>query len=297
VANRRMVSSDIFEDDFFISLTMFERMVWIGLVVRCADDQGRLQDRSVLIKSQVFPADMVSPGEIDLALEKFREAGKIERYKSGDKSLVQILNWWKYQTPQWAMKSKYPAPAGWVDREKYHGVGGKVCNLNWDNKGGYQVATNPPSKRSSNPPSNIPPSGINDVKGNDEVKGEDEGDDELKDELEEEDEADSENEDKGTPQAAAWGGFSGPATIQEARDVQARIRMETSKMCRVTPMLETEIARIIYENPEKEITDSIHIAIRNGKPTWAYAMGVLKRKAETDAASVKRSDYIDAVER
>ncbi len=57
MANRRMISSDMFEDENFITFDDVTRLVWVGLIAKCADDQGRLQDNVLLIKSQLFPAD------------------------------------------------------------------------------------------------------------------------------------------------------------------------------------------------------------------------------------------------
>lgn len=285
MANRRMLSSDIFEDDFFISLTMFERMVWIGMVVRCADDQGRLQDRSILIKSQIFPADVVAPGEIEIAMEKFAEAGKVTRYKAGDKSLIQITNWWKYQTPQWAAKSKYPAPVGWVDREKYHAAGGKVITMNWDNPGGYSQVTSLDTNHVGNQDTNPDASGIEDVKGNGNGDGDCNGEGEVE-----------------TAQAATAADappvFCGPSTLEEGRKIQGRIRMAYSALIgKVTPLLETDISEAIYKYPEDWIMDSIQIAARKGVKTWAYIRGILNKKAEAAQGAITAADYAAFVER
>jgi len=41
MGNRRMISADIFEDEFTGQLNYFERLLWIGLFATVADDQGR----------------------------------------------------------------------------------------------------------------------------------------------------------------------------------------------------------------------------------------------------------------
>ena len=95
----RMISSEIWEDDYFIELSLLERMIWIGLLTCSADDQGRMQDNARLIHSQLFPVDDLDDALIEKALEKFASAGKIVRYKSEGKKLIQITNWWRYQSP------------------------------------------------------------------------------------------------------------------------------------------------------------------------------------------------------
>lgn len=172
MASRRMIASDIFEDDFFISLDTFARLLWIGLIVRCADDQGRLQDNAILIKSQIFPADNIDPKIIESLLEAYHQVGKAYRYVADGKKLIQIVNWWKYQTPVWANKSKYPAPANWIDREKYHAGEKKIVTRNWDLPGGF-------AKHVTNPVTNPVTNGLNEVNVND--KHEMRGDENTKD--------------------------------------------------------------------------------------------------------------------
>ncbi len=140
MANRRMIDSYIFEDEFFLELNITERLLWIGLIVRMADDQGRFMDNPALIRSFVFPIDDIDVTDIAGYLDNFEEAGKIVRYEAGGKKLIQIVNWWKYQNPQWPAPSKYPAPEGWIDRVKHHSTNNKIIVMNWDSEGGFQKA-------------------------------------------------------------------------------------------------------------------------------------------------------------
>jgi hypothetical protein len=137
MANRRMINSDLFSDDVFMELDDLTRLVWIGLIVMSADDQGRLQDNELLIKSQIFPMDNKSSAKIKSSLDTLEHHDMIRRYQKGDKNLIQIVNWWKHQSPSWASASAYPAPDNWIDREKYHAVGNKVVTTNWDTSGGF----------------------------------------------------------------------------------------------------------------------------------------------------------------
>jgi len=137
MANRRMINSDLFSDDVFMELDDLTRLVWIGLIVMSADDQGRLQDNELLVKSQIFPMDNKAPAKIKASLDILEHHDMIYRYQKGDKKLIQIVNWWKHQSPSWASASAYPAPDNWVDREKYHAVGNKVVTTNWDTSGGF----------------------------------------------------------------------------------------------------------------------------------------------------------------
>ncbi len=133
----RMIDPEMWEDDFFVELSLFERLVWVGVLTGEPDDQGRFQDRAMLIRSHLFPDDDIDVQTINAALEKFSAAGKILRYEKGGKKLIQIVHWWKYQAMRWAGPSKYPAPDGWTDRERYHGQGKVIIERNWRSKGGF----------------------------------------------------------------------------------------------------------------------------------------------------------------
>lgn len=165
MANRRMINSDLFSDDVFMELDDLTRLVWIGLIVMSADDQGRLQDNELLIKSQIFPMDNKTPSKVKTSLYVLEQNVMIHRYQKGDKKLIQIVNWWKHQTPSWASASNYPAPDHWVDREKYHSAGNNVVTTNWDKSGGF-------NSLHSTLHSPLPTDGVTGLVGND-VKSED----------------------------------------------------------------------------------------------------------------------------
>jgi len=137
MANKRMINGETWEDEFFTTLTIFERLLWLGIITQSADDQGRLRDSAALIRSNVFPLDDITIKNIEDALANYSLAGKIIRYKVDGKNLIQIVNWWKHQKPHWAGASNYPAPDGWIDRERYHGADNKIVLKNWELSGGY----------------------------------------------------------------------------------------------------------------------------------------------------------------
>lgn len=49
MANKRMINGDTWEDEFFTSVSLFDRLLWIGCITKLADDQGRFRDDSDLI--------------------------------------------------------------------------------------------------------------------------------------------------------------------------------------------------------------------------------------------------------
>lgn len=137
MANRRMIYQDFFEDDYFGTVEIGLRLLWIGLIAAAADDQGRILDNSALIRAKVFMYDSdITDKQIDSWLDKLNADGKIIRYVADGKNLIQIAKWWDYQTPSWASESKYPALPRWTDRIKCHVAGGTIKNVNWDKDGG-----------------------------------------------------------------------------------------------------------------------------------------------------------------
>jgi len=171
MANRRMISSGYFEDEFTGELNYLERLLWIGLIVSIADDQGRMYDSTALIRAKVFLYDDIKDEQVESALNKLAKANKIIRYEKEGKNIIQIVKWWIYQTPSWASPSKYPAPDKWTDRTKYHAKGNEIIKQDWDKEGGL------PNHKTINLHSELPKqegvgidSAINDVKGDVNVK-------------------------------------------------------------------------------------------------------------------------------
>ena len=139
MSNRRMISADLFEDDYIYSVDYVARFAWIGLIVSCADDQGRFLDNPAIIYSKIFALDNdITIDKVESIISGFADAGKIVRYQINNKKIIQIVNWWKYQTPSWASPSKYPPPEGWIDRVKCHKQNKKIEIINWDKEGGFQ---------------------------------------------------------------------------------------------------------------------------------------------------------------
>ncbi len=136
MSNKRMITSDLFEDDI-CSESYFTRLLWIGIITAVADDQGRMLDNPAIMRARIFPLDNeVTDKQIIESLEKIGKS--IHRYSSKDgKKLIQIVKWWSYQTPSWASPSRFDAPTGWIDRIKVHVIGNTIRIENWDKEGGF----------------------------------------------------------------------------------------------------------------------------------------------------------------
>lgn len=167
MANKRMITSDLFEDDI-CSESYFTRLLWIGIITAVADDQGRMLDNPAIMRAKIFPLDNeVTDQQISESLKKIGKS--IYRYTSTDgKKLIQIVKWWEYQTPSWAAPSRFLPPTNWKDRIKVHIVGNKVRTENWEDSGGFICSVLPTKQDSSIDESEVK----SDIKGDGEEKSE-----------------------------------------------------------------------------------------------------------------------------
>lgn len=116
---KRLIPVDLFEDYFFGSVDYICRLAWIGIIVVCADDQGRFLDNPAIIRAKIFSQDNdIKDDEIESILSLLEAVGEIIRYKIINTKLIQIVHWREYQMPSLASPSQYPAPEGWIDMVK-----------------------------------------------------------------------------------------------------------------------------------------------------------------------------------
>ncbi len=145
MSKRRILDSRIRTSQTFSSLTYRQRDLWQGLIVM-ADDQGRLPGVVAFVRSVIWPYDDLLLKDVDDDLKVLEQLGCINRYREVEGEFIQLVNWWKYQQPQWAGPSDYPPPPGWDDRMRYHGQGHQVILFNWDKPGGFVDGYPPPPK-------------------------------------------------------------------------------------------------------------------------------------------------------
>ena len=263
MANRRMLTSDIFSDDIFMELDDVTRLLWIGLITICADDQGRFQNNDFLIKSQVFPADRKSPSRILKSLQILEEKGMIFCYEKDGKSLAQIVNWWKHQAPSWAAASLYPAPDGWTDRVKVNSKGNKVLMENWTEQGGFmEVHTKVPTQVPTAVGTEVPKQVVFKVK--DKVK------DKIKVKLTEEEE---EEEDA------------------RAEKIAGILNSYSDEIGNITPVIKSEITEMLDSGvPHEWFGLAFRECAANDVRTWAYARAIIVRWLSDGKVSDNRTN-------
>lgn len=273
MASRRMISASIFEDEFFGELSMFERLLWIGLFSACADDQGRFSANPAVIRSKIFPYDDVKLSDITRGIEHFSEAGKLHQYEAEGKNLCQFITWWTYQTPAWAMPSKMPAPKGWQDRAKYHKTPEKVITLNWDKAGGFSNEL--PSEPDEQQP-NVLHSGLS--RGIDELRRD-------KDDGEEDEEISRDT----------------TTTIENEEKLSEVVQSYQENIGVISPVIADLLKIATEQYPPGWIPDAIDEAVKNNVRKWSYIDAILKNWETNGRNGVKKkkqpkeragSDYI-----
>jgi len=129
MTKRRMIHDCIWQSESVATLTLRQRILWIGLITT-ADDQGRGRAHPGLVRSSIFPFDIVTQDDIVDDLKTIAASGMLILYESDEKLLYQVVNWWEFQTPQWSSPSDYSPPDGWDDHYRCH-INKKIHTLNW----------------------------------------------------------------------------------------------------------------------------------------------------------------------
>jgi len=102
-------------------------------MIATADDQGRLSGDPRILKAEACPMrEDINSTNIAPLLEELGHEKMIMLYNdsSSNSPIIQLCNWWTYQSQQWAYPSKYPPAPSWVDHLRYK-KGGKVLTRNW----------------------------------------------------------------------------------------------------------------------------------------------------------------------
>lgn len=95
MARRRFLHPGFFHDECLVTLEPIVRLLFAGLWC-LADRDGRLEDRPIRIKMQLFPVDHV---DVDAALTALADGGLVTRYTCDGRPYLQIRNFLRYQTP------------------------------------------------------------------------------------------------------------------------------------------------------------------------------------------------------
>ncbi len=97
MARSRQIKPGFFKNEHLVALPFSTRLLFAGLWT-LADKAGRLEDRPLKIKMELFPADAI---DIDAALNELANAPEpfIVRYESQGVRIIQVVKWEENQKP------------------------------------------------------------------------------------------------------------------------------------------------------------------------------------------------------
>ena len=104
----RIIKESICSNEQIDSLSPFEEVLFYRLIVN-ADDYGRFDGRTAIIRSRLFPLKNVRDDQIEKAIHTLSSVELVDLYYVGGKPFVRLTGWDRHQTIR-AKKSKYPAP-------------------------------------------------------------------------------------------------------------------------------------------------------------------------------------------
>ena len=117
-AESRLIYNSISTSERAASLGVKGALLYTWLITHC-DSQGRITGKPISLKALIFPLiNDVDVEDIIEALEKMERQKLIITYSDDNgKSLIQIADWWEYQTKlQYKSPSRYQSPPDWEDQ-------------------------------------------------------------------------------------------------------------------------------------------------------------------------------------
>ena len=111
MARTRMIHPEFFVDEYLVTISPLARLLFAGLWCY-ADREGRLEDKPLKLKLQIFPNDDCNVDELLDILADDKE-GVIKRYQVNGHKYIQVNQFLKYQHCHIKEKaSEIPAPGG-----------------------------------------------------------------------------------------------------------------------------------------------------------------------------------------
>lgn len=279
---RRMIDDSMWSNEQFAEMPLGARLLQIG-IINHADDQGRVKANPAYLRAQIFPYDDIDAATVQVWLELIAENDTIILYQVNGKQYIQLINWWRYQSLQYAQPSMYPRPEGWKDRIRRTLTKGVIVTCNWQRVNGEPIEDT--CDMDGNAIGSVATGGRrsetrrngddNSPKQSGEYTGEQSGEDTTKlniTKLNENittttiGESDQVNED------LPYGG--GGVLLLWEEEIDGKI----------TPSVKADIKSLITRYGIEEVTEAIRLAALADKRTPRYVGGILKKRAKDATA-------------
>lgn len=109
MARKRMISPSLWTSQDVGKLTIFERLLFIGMFSN-ADDEGKGIANPYLLRSMIFPYDDISIAEIEKAKAHIGQLIQVQFYSIKDNEYYKFTGWQKWQKVDHAQASIIPEP-------------------------------------------------------------------------------------------------------------------------------------------------------------------------------------------
>lgn len=114
----RVIKESIKRSPQIDQLTWFEEVVYYRMILT-ADDNGVLDGRSVVLKSDLFPTkESITNKAMQDAVNKLEKLSLIERIRQNDREYLHLTTWAKYQTASAAGQPAKPTPKGHAGKKE-----------------------------------------------------------------------------------------------------------------------------------------------------------------------------------
>lgn len=117
----RTVDPALFDKSDFRRASHIAREVWLGLICRCADDEGRLEADALAIADQLFSRtdEEATEASVEAALQYWSARDWLLLYEEGGKRYGHLCGWYEHQYIRDPAPSSYPPPpltvSSWAD--------------------------------------------------------------------------------------------------------------------------------------------------------------------------------------
>jgi hypothetical protein len=109
MARRRMIDPNFWDSEDVSRLSMFARLMFIGMVSN-ADDSGRGRANTNYLKSVIFPYDDIRVAEVDKALSEISHNTSVVVYEVARSKYYAFTNWERWQKVDHPTQSVIPPP-------------------------------------------------------------------------------------------------------------------------------------------------------------------------------------------
>lgn len=281
---RRMIDDSMWANESFAEMPMGARLLLIG-IINHADDQGRMKANPAYLRAQIFPYDDISTLQIQEWLEVIQVNDTLILYLNDGKQFLQLINWWKYQSLQYAQPSQHPRPAGWQDRIRRTLTKGVIVTCNWQKVNGDPLPDtcdmdgNPISlfaKHIAVTPVEATETANDSGESLGDYSGESSGDDTTKLNITKLNITKLNTTDNGG--AVVVGGFSLPKIA--VADVHTL--WQNNMPGTMTQIIADELNDFIETYTAPEVDAAIRLAVKANKRSMSYVAGILRKRANGD---------------